>query len=416
MDGLHIVANLYRCSGDARYLTDAAALRRISLDSIEKAGLTILGDLFHSFDGGGGTTGCVVLAESHVAVHTWPELNSVTLDVYVCNYTRDNGDRARAVVDELVALFKPEDVVRHEVPRDRQYMYEHLNGDFGFFIRSSKRLGAWKTKFQDLEIHESPQFGKLFRLDGCFMTSEKEEFVYHECMTHPAATAHPAPKKALIIGGGDGGAAEELLKHPALESVTMVELDGDVIDIAKEHFQIIHRGVFDDPRLKLIVDDGMKFIAETEERFDLIVLDLPDPIGPATALYEEPFFRDCRRALAPGGAVTLHIGPPWSKPDRVRAHAERLANVFPIVRPFSVYIPLYGTLYAMAVCSDTLDPLAVSAAEVEKRLAKRGVAELRYYNGAIHHGLFALPNFVRELTAATERSRIVPKRRAAGGK
>jgi spermidine synthase len=334
----------------------------------------------------------------------------------VCNYTRDNGDRARAVVDDFVGLLRPEEVVRHDVPRDKQYMYEYLNGDFGFFIRSAKRLGAWRTKFQDLEIHDSPQFGKLFRLDGCFMTSEKEEFVYHECMIHPAAVAHPAPKKGLIIGGGDGGAAEELLKHPSMESVTLVELDGDVIDIARQHFGAIHRGVFDDPRLKLVIDDGLKFLAETDERFDLIVLDLPDPIGPATALYEEPFFRDCRRALAPGGAVTLHIGPPWSKPERVRSHAERLANVFPIVRPFSVYIPLYGTLYAMAVCSDTLDPLAVSATEVEKRLAKRGVRELRYYNGAIHHGLFALPNFVRELVAATERARIVPKRRAAGGK
>jgi spermidine synthase len=196
----------------------------------------------------------------------------------------------------------------------------------------------------------------------------------------------------------------------------MVELDGDVIDIAKEHFGVIHRGAFDSPRLKVVVDDGMKFLAETDERFDLIVLDLPDPIGPATALYEEPFFRDCRRALAPGGAVTLHIGPPWSKPERVRAHAERLANVFPVVRPFAVYIPLYGTLYAMAVCSDALDPLAVTTAEVEKRLAKRAVGELRYYNGAVHHGLFALPNFVRELTAATERPRIVPKRRVAGAK
>lgn len=415
MDGLHIVANLYRCQGDARYLTDAALLRRFCFDSIGESGLTVLGDLFHQFDGGG-TTGCVVLAESHVAVHTWPELAGVTLDVYVCNYTRDNSDRARAVVDGFLRLFEPEDFVRHEVPRDQQHLYEHLNGDFGFFIRSSQRLGAWQTKFQELEIHETPQFGKLFRLDGCFMTSEREEFVYHECMIHPAGVAHPAPKKALIIGGGDGGAAEEFLKHPSLESVTLVELDGDVIDIAKQHFGAIHHGVFDNPRLKLIVDDGMKFLAETDERFDLIVLDLPDPTGPATALYEEPFFRDCRRALAPGGAVTLHIGPPWSKPERVRAHAERLANVFPIVRPFAVYIPLYGTLYAMAVCSDSLDPLAVSAAEVEKRLAKRGVGGRQYYNGAVHHGLFALPNFVRELTAATERPRIVPKRRAAGVK
>ncbi len=200
------------------------------------------------------------------------------------------------------------------------------------------------------------------------------------------------------------------------ESASLVELDGDVIETAKRYFGAVHRGVFDHPRLDLIVDDGMKFLARTTERFDLIVLDLPDPIGPASALYEEPFFRDCRRALAPGGALTLHIGPPWSKPERVRQHAERLANVFPIVRPFSVYVPLYGTLYAMAVCSDTLDPLAVSAAEIDKRLAKRYVGERGYYNGAVHQGLFALPNFVRELTAATDRPRIVPKRRAVGSK
>ena len=117
MDGLHILANLYRCTGDARYLTDGATLRNVCLASIEKAGLTVLGDLFHQFDDGG-TTGCVVLAESHVALHTWPEFRSVTLDAFVCNYSRDNSTRARGLVDDLVALFRPEDVVRHELPRD----------------------------------------------------------------------------------------------------------------------------------------------------------------------------------------------------------------------------------------------------------------------------------------------------------
>jgi S-adenosylmethionine decarboxylase proenzyme len=117
LDGLHIVANLYRCGGDARYLTDGAALRRFCLATIEQAGLIVLGDLFHQFDGGG-TTGCVVLAESHVAIHTWPELRSVTLDAFVCNYSRDNSAHARGLVDDLVALFQPEDVVRHEVQRD----------------------------------------------------------------------------------------------------------------------------------------------------------------------------------------------------------------------------------------------------------------------------------------------------------
>ncbi len=280
MDGLHIVANLYRCGGDARYLTDAAELRRFCHDSINRSGLTILGDLFHEFDGGG-VTGAVVLAESHLAVHTWPELQSVTLDVYVCNYTQDNSAKARQVVADLMDLYRPEEHVQHDVPRDKRLMYEALNGDYGFFLRSSKLIESSKTRFQDLEIHETPQFGKLFRLDGCFMTSEREEFVYHETLTHPALTAHPLPKRVLVIGGGDGGAAEEALKHPSIEQLVMVELDGKVVEIAKEHFGTIHRGVFDNPKLKLLIEDGLKYLAETKEKFDYIALVLPDPNGPA---------------------------------------------------------------------------------------------------------------------------------------
>lgn len=415
LDGLHVVANLYRCRGEARYLTDAAALRQFCIDSIQRSGLTALDDLFHEFDGGG-VTGAVVLAESHLAIHTWPELNSVTLDVYVCNYTQDNSVKARQVVDDLIRLFQPESSVRHDVPRNQQQMYEYLNPDYGFFIRSSKLIEQSRTQFQELEIHETPQFGRLFRLDGCFMTSEKEEFVYHENMIHPALVSHPNPRRVLIIGGGDGGAAEEALKHPSVEQVTLVELDGKVVEIAKRYFGEIHRGVFDNPKLRLLVEDGLKFIADTSERFDSIVLDLPDPIGPATMLYEEPFFRDCQRSLAPGGVITLHMGSPWSRPDRVKLLFGRLSRIFAVVRPYLMFIPLYGNLWSMAACSDSLDPLALTAAEVDRRIAKRGLTQLQYYNGATHQAVFALPNFVRNLTVdARPRPRLVAKRRAAGG-
>ena len=421
MDGLHVVANLYRCRGDARYLTDASPLRAFCLDRINEAGLTVLGELFHQFPGtdgqsaGGGVTGCVVLAESHLAIHTWPELGGVTLDVYVCNYTSNNDAKAKSVVDALMKLFDPEDFVRHDVPRDRQFLYEWLNEDYGFFLRSSKRIEASRTRFQDLEIHDTPQFGKLFRLDGCFMTSEREEFYYHENLIHPAATAHPAPKTALVVGGGDGGAAEELLKHPSIARVVMVELDGKVIEIAKQHFQAIHKNVFADPKLEVVVGDGLQYLAETPERFDLIALDLPDPIGPAEQLYESPFFRDCKRALAPGGVLTLHMGSPVSKPDRVRAIHTRLAETFGVVRPMVVFIPLYGALWSLACCSDTLDPTAVAAAEIEKRIAKRGLAGLQYYNGATHHAVFALPNYVRDLTRSTTTVTPLPEKKRAVG-
>jgi spermidine synthase len=416
LKGLHLVANLYRCQGDARYLTDSALLRQFCLDTIIESGLTVVGDMFHQFEGGG-VTGAVVLAESHLAIHTWPELNSVTLDVYVCNYTQDNGAKARAVMDAFMTLYAPGDYVRHDVPRDEQFMYEWLNQDYGFFLRSSSRLADSRSEFQHVEIHDTPQFGKLFRLDGCFMTSERDEFHYHENLIHPALTAHPSPKSVLIIGGGDGGSSEEALKHPSVEKVTLVELDAQVIEVAKTHLQKVHNGVFDNPKLQLVIADGLKFIAGTTEKYDLIVLDLPDPIGPAAALYEAAFFADCKRALAAGGAMTLHMGSPVSRPEHVRGIYQRLAAEFAIVRPYVMFIPLYGALWSMAACSDTLDPLAVTAAEIDKRIARRGLEHLQYYNGATHHAVFALPNFVRDLTVGQRSSpTLVGSRRAAGGK
>jgi spermidine synthase len=416
LNGLHLIANLYRCHGETRYLVEVAPLRQFCLDAVNRSGLTVLGELFHQFEGGG-VTGAIVLAESHLAIHTWPELGSVTLDVYVCNFTQDNTVKAHGLLAELIELFKPEDYTQHDVPRDRQFMYEWLNEDYGFFLKSSARIENFRTEFQDLEVHDTPQFGKLLRLDGCFMTSNKEEFYYHENLVHPAAMTHPAPKKVLIIGGGDGGSSEEALKHPSVERVTLVELDGKVVEIAKQYFGEIHRGAFEDTRLDLRVEDGLKFIAETRDKFDLIALDLPDPIGPAAALYEEAFFRRCKRALAPGGAMTLHMGSPVSRPERVKAHYERLSNVFAVVRPYVVFIPLYGALWSMACCSDALDPLAVSETEIDRRIAKRGITHLQYYNGATHHAVFALPNYVRELTVGSSPApRLVPKRRAAGSR
>src|SRR5690606_6591919 len=128
--------------------------------------------------------------------------------------------------------------------------------------------------------------------------SERDEFIYHECMVHPAALAHPAPRRALVLGGGDGGSSEELLKHPSIERVVMAELDGAVIDIARRHLEQVHRGAFDDPRLDVRMGDGFAFVRDTDETFDLIVLDLTDPDTPAEQLYSAEFFRMCQRILA----------------------------------------------------------------------------------------------------------------------
>lgn len=283
--------------------------------------------------------------------------------------------------------------------RSGRYLVEQLNEDFGFYLRASTPIESGRTRFQDMEVFDTPQFGRILRLDRCFMTSEKDEFFYHENIVHPSAIAHPAPKRALIIGGGDGGAAEELLKHPSMEKVVIAELDDGVVDVSKKYLASVHRGAFNDPRLDVRIMDGKAYIEQTADRYDLIVLDLTDPHGPSQALYTQEFYAAGQRTLAPGGLLSLHVESPISRPGAYARIVHTLQAVFPIVRPYLVYIPIYGTWWGMASASDSTDAAALSEDEVEKRIRERGIGHLQYYNGATHRAVFALPNFVRTLLA-----------------
>jgi spermidine synthase len=280
---------------------------------------------------------------------------------------------------------------------DGRRLTEPLNDSTGFYIEASRKVGEWQTRLHKVEIYDTEHYGRIIRLDGLNITSEREEFVSHENLIHPALAAQPAPKKVLIVGGGDGGAAEEALKHPSLEQVTLCETDPDMVEVAKEHFFAVHRGAFDNPRLRVVFADAVKLVRETQERFDLIALDLNEPTGAPEPLYSAEFFQHCRQALAPGGALVLHLGTPVARPERVAEIAQRLNGIFRIVRPYTMYVPLYGAQWAMAVCSDKLDPKAVTADEIDRRIEHRKLQDLKFYNGETHEGVFALPNFIRDL-------------------
>ena len=274
---------------------------------------------------------------------------------------------------------------------------EYLTDDWGLFIRSGGAIEQFRSPFQSVEVHDTVPFGKLFRLDGHFMTSERDEFYYHENLVHIAALAHPGPERALIVGGGDGGSAEELLKHPSMQSVTIAEIDETVVDIARRHLQQVHRGAFDDPRVTLRIGDGFGFVQETSERFDLIVLDLTDPGGPSTALYTPEFYKACAKRLTPIGAMTLHIASPVAHAERIGSAIGQLRSAFKRVTPYLTSIPLYGGLWMMACCSAGLDPREHSAMAIDLRIAQRRLPDLRYINGETYRGALALPNFVRAL-------------------
>jgi spermidine synthase len=276
---------------------------------------------------------------------------------------------------------------------------EHLTEDWAFFVKSSRQFEKFRSPFQAVEVHETRTFGKLFRLDGHFMTSEKDEFYYHENLVHMAAVTHPSPEHALIIGGGDGGSAEELLKHPSVKAVTLVEIDAAVVDIARKYFGAVHGGVLDDPRLAIRIEDGFAYVRNATALYDVIVLDLTDAGGPSLDLYTPDFYRTCAARLTPAGAMTLHIASPVAHPERIRATLGHLRTAFANVVPYLVSIPLYGGMWMMACCSATLDPRTLTALQVDRRIAHRRLAGLKYYNGDVHRAALALPNFVRTLVA-----------------
>ena len=421
MKGLHLTGDLFDCGCSAAFLTDLETLSKTCRDATNESKLTIVDETWHRFPDWngepGGITGTLLLAESHLAIHTWPERRGVTLDVYVCNFTDDNTAKAEQLFDALTVAFRPGNQVVNRItrgdlaegahaqpdaevrqPEKGKLIFDWLNAHAGYGTTVTRTLAEIESPYQRVEVYDTQQFGKLFRLDGRLMTSEADEFFYHECMTQPAALAHPNPESILVIGGGDGGSSEELLKHPSVQRIVMAELDPVVINISKQWLGSIHKGAFNDPRLEVKIGDGFEFVKSTAERFDLIVLDLTDPDTPAFHLYSEQFFRMCQRILRPGGMLTLHFGSPVYQSETVRKNASNLRKVFRHVAPMSLFVPLYGSLWCLAVASDTVDPRTVSAETIAERIAERRIGALRYYHPQMHSALFTLPVFVQEQT------------------
>lgn len=401
-------------------MLDAEAIASLCRSHTETAGLTLVDERWVKFPDWqgqpGGVTGTILLAESHLAIHTWPETGNVTVDVYVCNFSDDNSPKAQALMAAVVSAYAPQHAVRQQLWRgdiatdgvgQYPWVMEQLTPDAAFGFRAAN-VQRRQTAFQTLEMMDTASFGRVMRLDNCFMTSERDEFFYHECMAHPAAVAHPGPRSALIIGGGDGGLAEELLKHQTLERVVLAELDKAVIDASKAELEAVHRNVWSDARLQVQIGDGMAFIDATQQRFDLLLMDLTDPDTPAGSLYEAAALQRMQRVLAPGGALVLHLGSPVFHPAQVQRLSQTLHGLFTHVRCYGVYVPLYGAYWGMAVCSDSLDAKAVDAATVQQRLQARGVGDLQYYNPEVHGALFALPTYYAQLVQRKAPSQPVP--------
>ena len=276
--------------------------------------------------------------------------------------------------------------------------FDEADGD-DLIIRFAveKVVARQRTAFQDLVIFDSARFGRALALDTIVQVTEADEFYYHEMLVHVPLLAHGAARRVLVIGGGDGGAIREVLKHP-VEEVVMVELDRQVTDLCRAHLPTINAGAFDDPRLELRFEDGVDYVARCERRFDVILIDSTDPIpGPGEVLFSEPFYRGCRRILAPGGILISQFGVPFLYPEAVRAACRRLAGSFADATLYVVTVPVFvGGYMAFGWASD--DPGLRNLPEdiLAERLAASGI-EARFYTPAFHRAAFVLPRPIGDL-------------------
>jgi spermidine synthase len=261
---------------------------------------------------------------------------------------------------------------------------------FGITARIKRTLHTEQTPFQKLDMVETEQFGNMLILDGMVMTTQKDEFVYHEMVAHVPLFTHPNPENVLVVGGGDGGVIREVLKHPSVKKATLVEIDGKVIECSKKYLPEI-AGKLDDPRVEVKVDDGFMHIAKSENEYDVIMVDSTEPVGPAVNLFTKGFYAGIAKALKDDGIFVAQTDNPWFKADLIRNVYRDVREIFPITRLYTANIPTYPSgLWTFTIGSKKYDPLEVSDDRFHD-------IETKYYTKELHKACFVLPKFVADL-------------------
>ena len=303
----------------------------------------------------------------------------------------------------------------------KRWIAETLFDDLGFRMtfEVEKVLYELQTEHQHLVLFEHRFFGKMLMLDGATQISKRDEFIYQEMMSHVPLFAHGKAEDVLIIGGGDCGIAEEVLKHKTVKRLTQVEIDPTVIEFAKEHFPEFTKPVFADRRFESVIDDGAKYVAATDRRFDIIIVDSTDPIGPGKILFGAKFYAGCRRCIKPGGVLVTQNGVPFFQNNELTATMLKFRRLFADATCYVAAIPVYvGGHMAMGIASDNKRVRRHSVQTIAQRYRKAGSFKTKYWTPEVHVAAFAQPRFIAELVDRADvakRDKAVGRRRAAVG-
>ena len=421
--GNHILVEFMNC--DPKIMNDVAGIERDMVAAAQKAGATVINSTFHHFSPFG-VSGVVVIQESHLAIHTWPEYGYAAVDLFTCGEMD-----AWISFDHLKECFGSTSYSALEMKRGsvnlltrndfdmtsmrqragdpnwknpefytRNVWFTDKDEDQALSLRfTGEVFFDVQSPFQRVRIIESYKYGKMLALDDMVMTTIKDEFHYHEMISHPSMFTHGNARNILVIGGGDGGTVREILRHEGVEKVTMVEIDGEVIKACKEHLPQI-AAAFDHPKLDLIVDDGIAFIKNAApETYDIIIVDGSDPVGPAEGLFSVEFYTNCYNALKKNGILVAQGESPKFNDKAFAELNHTLQGIFGTDNaPVSLFfVPTYPTgMWSFQYGLKNVDhPKHVTNESIiDAFVEKEG---LRYYNADVHKGSFATPNFVKQL-------------------
>ncbi len=278
-------------------------------------------------------------------------------------------------------------------PLEHLWYFEYYTGrNVGLFMKINKVLHTEISDIQRIDIFENPDLGIVFALDGITMMSEKDEFTYHEMLVQVPMFLHPNPKRVLVIGGGDGGSVREVLKHDSVEEVVLCEIDPKVIEAAKKYLPLSR--VKDDPRLKIVNENGAEYVKKFKNELDVIIVDSTDPTaGEGGHLFTEEFYKACHDALKEDGVFSAETEDPFYDFSWLKLSYKRISKVFPIAKVYMGFVPLYPSgMWTYTFASKKIDPIADFNPEKVRNFNK----PLKYYNEEIHKASFALPNFVKE--------------------
>ena len=290
----------------------------------------------------------------------------------------------------------------------KRWIAETLFDDLGFRMsyRADKVLFETRTEHQHLVLFEQPYFGKMLMLDGATQISKRDEFIYQEMMAHVPLLAYGNARDVLIVGGGDCGIAEEVLKHRSVKRLVQVEIDAQVIEFAKQHFPEFTRPVFADSRFESVIADGAKYVAETERRFDAIIVDSTDPQGPGKVLFGEKFYANCKRSLKAGGVIVTQNGVPFFQNKELAGTMAKFGRLFADASCYVAAVPVYvGGHMAMGFASDDKRLRRHAAATIARRYRNAGSFKTKYWTPEAHVAAFALPRFIADVVTKAKAGR-----------